>query len=225
MVAHFVGVNQQKHFQHQQQQYQPQQQQYNPQVQQVQGQQQQQQLQPQSVESLQESLKQSLQNYLHQQFQSVQQTQPIQNYHQGVQVPQSDKFYQPSVRDRQYQIITPSYSQFQQRVCPVQSQSQEQHFPSFRRNQPVLSNRQQLAERSFLTQRPQQFSAELSRSSQQFQPSPQVRVYDQINTAFNNGRHFSPHQSQFPQTQIRPPTKPPQKRQQPRRSTSTNHIP
>merc|ERR1712106_1282645 len=224
-------------FQRQQQQFQPQQQQFQPQQQQFQGQQQQQQFQPQSEEALQQSLKQSLQQSLQQHIQSAQQSQPIQQFPQGAQVPQTNQFQQSPEHIRQFQqtqqskqpitvfsdpsqppqaqFRKPTTAQFQQQARQFQQSSQNQQFTAFSGNQPFTG--QQSPTRSFQTQG-QQFAAEQSRSSQQFQPRPQVGAFNQIRTAINTGRHFSPQQSQFPlrqqtaqQPRPQPTTQPPPK--------------
>jgi len=229
--------SQQQQFPTQQQQFQPQQQQFSPQQQQFETQQEQQ-FQPQTADALQQSLKQSLQQSLQKEIKNFQQSRPIQQFPTGAQVPQTNQFQQTPEHIKQFQqsqqskqpltvfgdpsqqaqsqFRRPSTAQFQQQANQFQQPTQNQPFTAFRGSQSSASNGQQPPARSFQTQG-QQFTAELPRLSQQFQSRPQAGVFDQIKTAINTGRHFSPQQSQFPQRQ--------QTAQQPRPQPTTQPPP
>jgi len=111
---------------------------------------------------------------------------------------QANQFQQqPGQFQQQPNQFQQNSNKFQQQ--PTFQQPSQQPFTAFNQNQPIVSNNQQqpfpqqFAAQSFQSERP--------RSSQQFIPSRPLGVFDQIKTAINTGRRFSPQNNQFIQNQ------------------------
>lgn len=134
---------------------------------------------------------------------------------------QQSRQFQPQLTN-QFQQQQPNSFQ-QPGASSQQSLSQNTPFTAFSQNQQVAPNGQQ-SPRSFQSQGQQQFAPELPRSSQQFQPRPQIGAFDQIKTAITTGRRFSPQQVQFPQRQ-QPITQPPTTTQPPPKFMPLNAVP